>query len=214
MDKNETQRIFWEGKFGTEYAVRNNSLDSTNKIYKERTGFTHEEIFTDFFRGLDKNIKILELGCNIGLKLTLLHNMGFDNLYGVEINETAYNIAKKNNPYANIVNSSIEEFPSNKNKFDMVFVSGVLIHIHPNAINDIIKKILELSKKYVFGFDYFSNELVEINYRGNSNVLWKQNFPKLFQKNSPNLKIIKQQKIYWKNENLCDIAYLLEKVDE
>ena len=212
---NEFQRDFWKGEFGNSYADRNISVEETNQMYKERTGITFEDVFKKIFSNIDKNAKILELGCNVGLKLSILQKLGFTNLTGVEINEKAFKIAKKNYPNIKFHNSSIEEFNSNGEQFDLVYTSGVLIHINPKALPEIIKKIISLSKEYIFDSEYYSDKLVEVNYRGHEETLWKQNFPQLFLNQDSKLKIIKQEKIYWKTEDLCDIIYLLKKnVDE
>jgi pseudaminic acid biosynthesis-associated methylase len=212
---NEFQRDFWKGEFGNSYADRNISVEETNQMYKERTGITFEDVFKKIFSNIDKNAKILELGCNVGLKLSILQKLGFTNLTGVEINEKAFKIAKKNYPNIKFHNSSIEEFNSNGEQFDLVYTSGVLIHINPKALPEIIKKIISLSKEYIFDSEYYSDKLVEVNYRGHEETLWKQNFPQLFLNQDSKLKIIKQEKIYWKTEDLCDIICLLKKsVDE
>ena len=70
--------------------------------------------------------------------------------------------------------------------------------------------MIRLTKKFIFGFEYFSEKLTEVKYRDHSNLLWKQNFPLLFTKN---MKLIKDKKMYWKNENLCDVAYIFEKAE-
>ena len=71
--------------------------------------------------------------------------------------------------------------------------------------------MVNLSKKYIFGFEYFDENISEIKYRENNNVCWKMNYPKRIQELFPNLKLVKNKKIFYNNDNLCDIAYLLEK---
>jgi len=208
---NSTQRNFWSGEFGDSYVDRNLSTDEMNRIYSERTGIPFEKVFHDFFSDLNKDLKILELGCNVGLNLQTLKNMGFKHLDGLEINHKAIDVAKRNNPEINFIHSSIEDFQPNE-KFDLVYTAGVLIHINPSALNSIVRKIIELSQKYIFGFEYYSDELVEVSYRNYSKVLWKQNFPLLFKKISPSLQVIKEIKIPYKSEDLCDIAYLFKKI--
>ena len=207
QENNSLQRKFWEGEFGDSYVERNNSIEEANTIYKEMAGVTIEEIYANFFAGINKENKILELGCNI------LQNLGFKDLYGLEINKKAYEIARRNNPKITFINSTIEDFNSKDTKYDLVFTSGVLIHIHPSVIKTIINKIIDLTKEYIFGFEYYADALTEVNYRGHANVLWKQNFPKLFLESTTSIKSIKEQKIPYKNSNLCDIAYLLKKLN-
>jgi pseudaminic acid biosynthesis-associated methylase len=205
------QQKFWVGDFGDEYVERSKDLNTINEIYKKQTGMTFSEMYESFFENLDRNIKIIELACNVGLKLKILKELGFKNLYGVEINKKAYEIAKKENPDITFYNSSIEDFDSNGEKFDVVCVSGILIHIDPKNLPGIINKITSLSKKYIFGSENYSENPTEIVYRGHVDKLWKQNFANLFRELNPNLKTVKEQIIPYKNEPLEDITYLFEK---
>jgi len=202
---------FWRGKFGEVYLERNKTFDEVNKRYKNQTGITVEQIFLNFFEDIDRDLKIIELGCNVGLNLSFLQKMGFRNLYGLELNQKACEIAARNNPSISFIHSGIEEYDPKDEKFDLVFTAGVLIHINPNSLNSIIKKIVNLSNKYIFGFEYFSNDVVAIDYRNHKGVMWKQNFPLLYKKLFPSLKTIKEEKIPYKEGNLYDVAYLLMK---
>jgi len=210
LNSNE-QHNFWLGSFGDEFLERLSSIKKYDQSYNEQTGTTMTKIFNDFFSNLDKDIEILELGCNVGTKLEILKNMGFSKLNGLEINPKAIQIAQKNHPEMNFINSSIEEYDSKGKTFDLVFTSVVLIHQNPKIIESIIQKIIDLSHKFIFGHEFFSENLEEIKYRENSNVMWKQNFPALFQKINPNLKLLKEEEIPYKQNNLFDKAYLFQK---
>ncbi len=209
-EKNSQQREFWMSNFGTDYINRNKTIEVVNELYKKQTGITVENIFNKFFDEINRESTIIELGCNVGLNLSVLNKMGFKNLTGLEINETAFSIAKKNNPDINFIHSSIENFKFTET-YDLVYTGGVLIHINPDTLPLIITKMGQLSKKYIFGFEYFSENLVEIKYRNNENTCWKQNFPELIKKLNPFFKTIKEEKFQYKDENICDVAYLLEK---
>lgn len=211
MSSDIEQRKFWSSEFGDNYIDRNVSLKEVNEFYLEQTGFTQEQIFNEFFSGINKDSKILEIGCNVGLKLSILKKMGFQNLFGIEINKKAFEKAKLDNPGISFINTSIEEFDPKEERFDLVYTSGLLIHINPSVLQKVLEKIINLTEKYIFGFEYYSDNLTEINYRGHSNVCWKQNFPLLFKNIFPSLETIKERKIYYKNQDLCDIAYLLQK---
>lgn len=209
-EKNTQQREFWMSDFGTDYINRNNTIEVVNELYNKQTGITVEKIFNKFFDEINRESKIIELGCNIGLNLSVLNKMRFKNLTGLEINETAFSIAKKNNPDINFIHSSIENFNSTET-YDLVYTASVLIHINPDTLPLIISKMDQLSKKYIFGFEYFSENLVEIKYRNNESTCWKQNFPELIKKLNPSFNTIKEEKFQYKDENICDVAYLLEK---
>lgn len=207
----DIQHNFWLGSFGDEYIERTGSLEKLNKIYTDLTGISITKVFNNFFSDFDRDIEILELGCNVGIKLEILKEMGFSKLNGLEMNPKAIKIAQKNHPEINFINSSIEEYDSKGKTFDLVFTYGVLIHQHPAVVEPIIQKIIDLSHNFIFGYEYFSENLVEIKYRENNNVMWKQNFPKLFQKLDPNLKLLKEEKIQYKDSKIFDKAYLFQK---
>ena len=209
-DANMQQRNFWAGKFGDFYINRNKTIDEVNESYEKETGVTVEKIFHEFFDKIDRKSKILELGCNVGLNLEILQKMGFSNLYGLELNKKALEIARERYPKITFINSSIEVYES-KMTYDLVYTAGVLIHINPSTLNSIIKKIVSLTKEYIFGFEYYADSLVEIKYRGYSNVCWKQNFPLLFQQLFNYIDVVKEEKFHYKNKDLTDIAYLLRK---
>ena len=159
---NSFQQNFWSTSFGDDYVNRNSSLQKINEFYEKNIGISVEEIFKTFFDNIDRNCKMLEIGCNIGLKLLILKNLGFSNLCGLDVNKKAIELAKKIYPSMDFINSSIEHYNFKNNQFDLVFTSGVLIHIHPKLLQNIIKKILSISSRYIFGFEYFSEKQVEI----------------------------------------------------
>ncbi len=226
--ENLKQKEFWLSEFANSYMNRNSNIDYVNNNYKEKTGLTEEEVFIEFFSDLDKDLKILEVGCNVGVKISMLQKMGFTNLTGLELNKNAYEIAKKNYPDIEFINSDIEEYETDK-KYDLVYTCGVLIHLNPAIISNVVKKIFSLSKIYIFGFESYSEKLQEVRYRENLHVQWKQDFLGVYMKNFPELEILKQKKITYlndekaftkevgeedyteKNESLQDIAYLLKK---
>ena len=114
-ENNSFQQDAWSGDFGNSYIDRNKDLDKINSQFKELTGFSKEEIFHDFFDKFNREFNILEVGCNVGLNLSILENMGFQNIFGLEINEKAIEIAKTRHPKIQFFNSSFElrkvEFP-------------------------------------------------------------------------------------------------------
>lgn len=205
----KTEQInFWGGTFGNDYINRNSG--DFDKNYIENYGISRTFLDKEFLQNIPKDARILEVGCNTGKQLGLLKNLGFSNLFGIEINNKALDIAKSSKDL-NIIYGSGMDIPFEDNFFDLVFTSGVLIHIHPNDLDKVISEMYRVTKKFIWGFEYFSEKLQEINYRGHTNKLWKNNFLNVFTTNYPDLKEIMKKKIkYLKNENV-DMMYLLEK---
>ncbi|MFW9965186.1 MAG: pseudaminic acid biosynthesis-associated methylase [Candidatus Sifarchaeia archaeon] len=202
------QEEFWKGEFGDEYTLRN--AGDWDAFYRKQWGVTRTELNNEFLSDLSKDARILEVGCNRGYQLQILQNQGFNNLWGLEINTKALQIARENKTL-NLIEGSAFDIPFKNDFFDIVFTSGLLIHIAPEHLPNIMDEIYRTSRSYIWGFEYYSEECVEIVYRGHKNRLWKNNFVKIWQQRFLNLKLIKQQKIpYLDNDNI-DMMYLLKK---
>ena len=213
MNNKNYQTKMWGGEFGIKYTRRNTfSYIKWNKMYKDRFGFTKENINKSFLYNLPKKIKILELGCNIGSQLRCLYKMGYKNLNGIEIQHHCLKKLKKNFNFVNGIQSTVFKLPFNNNSFDLVFTNNVLIHIPPKKIHIVLKEMYRVSKLWIWGSEYYSQNYKEIIYRKNKNLLWKADFAKIFLKNFKNLKLIKHKFLVSKFDNEeIDSMYLLKK---
>ncbi|MBI1888692.1 MAG: methyltransferase domain-containing protein [Candidatus Spechtbacteria bacterium] len=207
------QAVSWAGKMGKKYTDRNpQSTKELNELYRKQYGISRVKLNRDFLGALDRNFKILEVGANIGLQLETLRKMGFSNLLGVEINEYAVRQAKEIHPKVDIIRGSALNLPFREGYFDLVFTSGVLIHISPKDINKALDEIWRTSSRYVWGFEYFAPELSEITYRGKKDLLWKRDFCALYLQRFPDFKIVKEQKFSLKGSENQSQMFLLKKV--
>jgi hypothetical protein len=70
----------WMEDFGKKYTDRSAlTLDEMNEMYRKKFGISREDLNNLFIAGMNRNIKILEVGSNIGNQLLLLQKMGFKN---------------------------------------------------------------------------------------------------------------------------------------
>jgi len=207
--KDTDQQKFWQSGFGEEYTERNHyEPKALDEFYQKTWGVTRSEMNKDFLSGLP-----LEVGANIGNQLAQLQNQNFGKrLYGIEIQRDAVEKAKSFTNGIDIIQGSAFDLPFKNSYFDMVFTSGVLIHISPDDAKTAIKEMYRTSKRYIWGFEYFAETYTEIEYRGNKNCLWKANFPKLFIDEFPDLKLIKEKKYTYIDSDNVDVMYLFEKV--
>ena len=113
------------------------------------------EMWVDVFnKFIPRDVSILELGCSVGRNLFYLKQAGYEKLTGVEINERAKEIAAREfgqDVADMITTASIEDYtiPSGYfEEFDVIFTSGVLMHIHPDS-GRVFKDIAELSRKFL-----------------------------------------------------------------
>ena len=97
---------------------------------------------------------ILELGCNVGRNLNYLHEKGFLNLHGIELNAHAVELMKKTYPKmyenSNISVNSIEgTVPFLKdNSFKIVISFAVLMHL-PFESDFVMKEIARITENYL-----------------------------------------------------------------
>lgn len=210
-----TQTKFWSGTFGKEYTERNSySKEEWDKFYIDNWGTTKIAMNEFFLDRIDKDAKILEVGSNTGMQLIGLQRMGFKNLYGIEIQQYAVERAKDFTKNINIVQGNGFDIPFKDRYFDLVCTNGVLIHIAPDNLPLIMNEMYRASKKYIWGFEYYADEITDINYRGNTGYLWKADYANIFLKLFPDLRLVKK-KLYpyvsETNKGNVDCMYLLEK---
>ena len=174
------QEEFWAGEFGKQYINRNNDF----KIIAGNINLFSKII------GKTENVKsIMEFGANIGLNLlaikALLPNATFS---AVEINKTAFSELSKKK-WLKSYNKSILTFTTNE-KYDLVFTKGVLIHINPNYLEEVYKKLYNYSIKYILIAEYYNPVPIEVNYRGHSEKLFKRDFAGELLKKYTDLKLV------------------------
>jgi len=205
----------WMSEFGKEYTNRNAlSLDELNKLYRKKFGITRTELNNLFVGELDPSVKILEVGSNIGNQLLLLQRMGFKNLYGIEINSYAIELSKSRTKNINIVQGSAFDIPFKDEFFDLVFTSGLLIHIAPSDIKVVMQEIHRCTKEYIWGLEYYADKYTKIVYRGKKNLLWKTDFAKLYLNLFDELELVKEKRLKYLNNDNIDIMFLLKKKSE
>ena len=174
MPKQTQQMSQWMGEFGKNYTQRNNlTFEEFEKLYEHRFGLTRTAMNERFLQSLDRSIRILEVGSNIGNQLLCLQKMGFTGLWGIEIQENAVKEARKRTKGIEFVQASAFDIPFGKEHFDLVFTSGVLIHLSPKDLEIALKEIHRCASHWVWGFEYWDKTYKEIPYRGKSDLLWK-----------------------------------------
>ena len=88
-----------------------------------------------------------------------------------------------------IINQSILDFMPER-QWDLVFVSGVLIHINPLELGRVYDLMYHASKKYIMLSEYYNPVPVEVNYRGHDGKLFKRDFAGELWDKYPDLKLL------------------------
>jgi pseudaminic acid biosynthesis-associated methylase len=199
---------FWRGPQGQEYTSRNpRTPEATEALYANYYGMTRTEMNKEFVGGLPKDIRILEVGCNIGMQLVILNRMGFNHLYGIDVQllEKADCFAFKLAP--------AQAIPFKDGYFDLVVTNGLLIHIPEVELGQVVGEICRVTKRYVWGFEYFSPTRRMIPYQGQNDLLWADDYCAWF-KNRLGFREVKEKLYPYITEaekGKQDSMYILER---
>lgn len=176
------QLKFWTGEFGNAYWERNQVTPE-----KLRSGV---KAYRRIFQGI-KVESVLEVGSNIGVQLSVIRKLlkSKVKLYAVEPNKIAFSLLTKNKDLAltRAYNCDAFHLPFKDHSVDLVFTSGVLIHISPDNLIHATREIVRVAKRYVLCIEFFSHEPEEKAYRGNRNVFFKRDFGAFYLDHFPEL---------------------------
>lgn len=169
------QEDFWKNRIAKAYS-------QDNLEFNEELGI---KAWKEMLTSIEMNDiqSFLDCGSNIGRNVAFLNkliNHASSNI--IEIAEEPYYKCKSDFEISNSYLGPIKDAEF-ETKFDLVFTMVVLIHINPNDLIETMSKMFEFSQKYILIGEYFNRTPVMIEYRGEQNMLFKQDFGKLFIEN-------------------------------
>lgn len=209
------QKRNWAGVFGREYTDRNTlSTAQLDSLYRTNYGIARSHLNEIFLREIPRDARVLEVGCNSGNQLLLLKEMGFTSLWGLEVQSYALELARARVPSAGLSQGFALNLPYDDDYFDLVFTSGVLIHISPADLPRALDEIHRCAKTWIWGMEYYAPELTPVNYRGHDDLLWKMDYVKSYLDRFGDLELVKEQRLPYLNSSNVDTMYLLKRKQE
>jgi pseudaminic acid biosynthesis-associated methylase len=180
MTADSPQLALWRSEFGRDYTDRNDH-DRPERVAAWR-------------RLLDgiAPVRALEVGCNVGWNLIYLERLGVAELYGIEPQPGAVERARHRRPGFNVLHGTAFELPFRDAWFDLVFTSGVLIHIAPAALGAALDEIWRVSRRWIAAIEYDHPSEQAVNYRGRSEALWKRDHGAAWQARYPGLQPVRR----------------------
>ena len=177
------QSSIWRGEFGDAYTERN--ADSPENI-SARIALWRRIL--ESLSGAPPS-SILEVGANLGMNMQALGHLTSAELSAVEPNALARAKLMENQivPANNISDCLAHDLRFPDESFDLVFTSGVLIHIHPDNLLSSCSEIHRVARRYIVCIEYFSDKPEEIHYRGHEELLFKRDFGGFWLDNFPDL---------------------------
>lgn len=204
MEYKTDQEVFWTSSEWADEYIKRNSYDRVkNNIY----------FFSKILERTSGINSIIEFGANIGLNLIALRQLLPNAKYNaIEINQNACKELKKLDFIDNIYNQSLFDF-ENSNKKDLVFTKVVLIHINPEYLEVVYKKLYDSSNKYILIAEYYNPTPVKVNYREHEEKLFKRDFAGEMMDKYEDLKLIDYGFVYHRDNNFHqdDITWFLLK---
>jgi spore coat polysaccharide biosynthesis protein SpsF len=136
--------------------------------------------FTEIFAHMKDSppASILEVGANIGINLRALTRLTDAQLFAVEPNARAREqlVVDKVVPGDRAFDAMATKLPLDDGAADLVFTSGVLIHVPPENLETAYGEMHRVAARYVLSLEYFSQAPVSIPYRGHEGLLFKRDF--------------------------------------
>lgn len=129
MDSNDVRRQWAErsGEYSPTYYAHYGQDETSDAILRLLDG------------SVRRDAPVLELGCSSGRHLAHLHECGFENPVGIELNEEAFEVMERTYPdlaaagqfHATAIEEVIEKFETDH--FGAVYSVETLQHLHPDA---------------------------------------------------------------------------------
>ena len=185
----------WVGNFGTDYQTRNSSSWPSIK--------NRSRLFGDIFQAMENANKadpkpkafpesVIEVGGGCGDNLRAI-DMIYERsrapikLMSCDPNEAA---RKAMADVATVMPGDLSALPYGDDAADLVFTSGVLIHVPPSDLDRALSEIHRVSKRWILSIEYFNHVPEEVSYRGQSGMLWRRDWGDAWMAKYPELKPI------------------------
>ena len=137
--------------------------DFWNKYAEENESRNNDE-FTKFLTDLARSLhctSILEIGCGTGIDLRKFDD-SFE-IHGVDLNELALEIAKKNIPNGKFYKENITKLPFEDGSIDFLFTHKLLNYLDDNTLDSGISEMFRVAKRYIVNCELFGESEEKIN---------------------------------------------------
>lgn len=131
---------------------------------------------------------ILEVGSNIGKNLLALSGLTDASLHAVEPFKEAHERLLEIPNLTSAINCDGQNLPYDDGSIDLVFTSGVLIHVGSDDLQKVMSEIVRVSGRYIWCNEYFAKTPETIPYRGEPDLLFKRDFGRLYIEKFPALR--------------------------
>lgn len=157
---------YYKSEFGLEREIKYYHPDQRidlSQYYENDTEGYAEKYLTeaqDFVSTFDKESKVLDVGCNMGILLNNITSLGYTDVRGIDINTNSVNKGKQQFEAVNISHADFLDDSSYTDKYDAIVCADVIAKTHDPL------KLLQNIKNHIHsdGKVFVSVELFDIDY--------------------------------------------------
>ena len=126
---------------------KNYALENESRINEEFTKF-----ITDLTMSL-RCTSVLEIGCGTGIDLQKFQE-SFE-VYGLDLNDYALDIARKNLPNVNFKKGDITKIPYENSSIDFIFTHKLLNYLDDETVDKGVSEMFRVAKRYILNCELF-----------------------------------------------------------
>lgn len=195
----------WISTFGNNYQERNASRWKGIKSRARMFENILEKMGQDFPRS------ILEIGAGVGDNLRAI-DMIYERsktelkIMACDPNEIAREALKD---VATVMPGDLSGLPYDDGCADLVFTSGVLVHVPPEELETAMREIYRTSRRWILSIEYFNPTPDNVTYRGQSSMLWRRDWGEEWMKHFGSLKIAGTGFMWKRTSGLDNVTWFL-----
>jgi ubiquinone/menaquinone biosynthesis C-methylase UbiE len=106
---------------------------------------------------------------------------------------------------------SVLNIPFRDASFDLVFTSGLLIHIAPQDLPVAMGEIHRCAKDWIWGLEYYAPEITEVPYRRQLGLLWKADYARIYTESLPDIELVMEKGLSYLDNDNIDSMFLLHR---
>ncbi len=141
---------------------------SYNKEFWDKYAIENEarynEEFAKFTRDLATSLRctsVLEIGCGTGIDLRLFTDTF--QIHGIDLNDSALDIAKEKIPSANFKKGTITDLPFEDSSIDFVFTHQLLNYLDDDTLEKGVAEMYRVAGKYIMNCEKFEETEKQID---------------------------------------------------
>ena len=124
--------------------------------YAKENESRYNEEFAKFIRDLAVSLRcksVLEIGCGTGIDLRLFPDTV--EVHGVDFNDLAVDMAKKQNPSQDFKKGSITNLPFSDSSIDFIFTHKFLNCLNDDDLNQGVSEMYRVGSKYIVNCEMY-----------------------------------------------------------